>query len=149
MINNGEKTLVFVYGSLLKGLSNFQTLVDAKAEFVSDAVTVDTYYMTGHKDKRYPYVSDIPLSDSQLPRKIKGELYEISNSCIPALDELEEHPHYYRRRPVSVKKMIDDTDVEASVYILFSESVINKIKTNFSDGFDDVCSGDWKAHGGI
>ena len=104
---------------------------------------------TGHQDRRYPYLSDTPLTESQEQIAIIGELYRVKNSEIPKLDELEEHPVYYRRRETKILNLIEGSETEAFIYILFSEKIIGDIKRDFTTRFEDVTSGDWRRHGGI
>lgn len=141
-------TKIFVYGSLLSGLSNHATLQNAHAIFKCPCITIEKYCLTGWKDMRYPYMTDQPLSDQQISQSIVGELYEVSDETLPLLDELEEHPVYYLRTPMKVRSAISGDEMDCQAYFLCSEAIKAEIREKFSLSFFDVLGGDWKAAGG-
>lgn len=78
---------VFVYGTLKRGCHNNHYLKTAK--FIGEAETVDKMHMT---DIGYPLVDDTKPTTT-----IKGELWEVDDKTLRALDRLEGHPRYYQR----------------------------------------------------
>jgi gamma-glutamylaminecyclotransferase len=101
-----EKQLVFVYGTLLRGLSNHTLL--AQARFLGAARTKEAYalYVAA-----YPKViRDEPVSP------IVGELYLVNGPTLALLDDLEDHPFMYRREQISV--IMDDGE-ETLAWIYF------------------------------
>lgn len=84
-----SRTVVFVYGSLLRGERNHGQM--AGARFLGPARTLARYalYHLGN----YPGMTE----GSQA---IEGELYEVDARRLAALDAFEGHPNYFRRGPV-------------------------------------------------
>jgi gamma-glutamylaminecyclotransferase len=98
--------LVFVYGTLLQGLSN-HTLLD-QARFLGQARTKRSYAL---------YVDYFPkvIRDEALS-SIVGELYLVDGPTLALLDDLEDHPFEYRREQVVV---IMDDGAETPAWIYF------------------------------
>ena len=76
----------FVYGTLRRGQSNYQRLIDSKEgfEFVGPAVTINKYTMLS---SGIPFVHKQPEASV-----IKGEVFMVwDNKLIKSLDALEGH----------------------------------------------------------
>jgi gamma-glutamylcyclotransferase len=116
---------IFVYGSLLKGLTNHRLLVRARP--LGKARTTRGYRM--HDLGHFPAV----VADAEGGR-IVGELYEVDADTLTALDRLEGHPRLYRRTLVTL-----DDGTCAETYLMRAEQV---------HAADVVPSGDWRKHGG-
>jgi len=109
---------VFVYGSLLTGLSNHRVLAGAKL------------IEAGEKDIHCKMVSlgAYPaLIQTSLENSITGELYEVDEEGLQRLDYLEGHPNFYKRIQVD----------GVWVYFLNREHDINR--------YTVIDSGDWRA----
>ena len=52
-----------------------------------------------------PYLMDKPGTG----HNIRGEIYEVDLQMLGKLDELEDHPNYYERRPEKVLKGSGDS----------------------------------------
>ena len=100
-----EQHLVFVYGTLLRGLSNHTLL--AQARFLGEAWTKNSYAL--YLDTFPKVIRDEPVST------IAGELYLVDGTTLALLDDLEDHPFMYRREQVSVI-MDDGEEVLAWIY---------------------------------
>lgn len=99
---NGCESVVFVYGSLLRGESNHFRL--ACSRFLGEASTVplfDLFDMGG-----FPAI----VEGGTL--SVRGEVYAVNRDTLCLLDELEEHPVYYRRTQVALE---DGSDAMAYV----------------------------------
>jgi gamma-glutamylaminecyclotransferase len=134
--------LLFVYGSLRKGLPNHPLLSDAS--YIGTYTTRDTYYMAGLKSQAYPYVTEEPLHASLQPTQITGELYDLPESLLQTLDALEGHPDEYMRKPVDLS---DGT--QAEMYVLQNPVTKREIAKAFQRGwtrFVSVPGGDWLDH---
>eukprot|EP00287_Rhodomonas_sp_CCMP768_P019240 CAMPEP_0202815054 /NCGR_PEP_ID=MMETSP1389-20130828/5997_1 /ASSEMBLY_ACC=CAM_ASM_000865 /TAXON_ID=302021 /ORGANISM="Rhodomonas sp., Strain CCMP768" /LENGTH=184 /DNA_ID=CAMNT_0049486929 /DNA_START=157 /DNA_END=707 /DNA_ORIENTATION=+ len=90
--------VVFVYGTLKRGLYNSKYLQAAGATLLGNAKTstklpmiTDEYYV--------PYLLKAP----GMGKKIKGELYAVTDDVMDKLDELEGVPTYYTRERVPVE----------------------------------------------
>jgi gamma-glutamylcyclotransferase (GGCT)/AIG2-like uncharacterized protein YtfP len=84
---------VFVYGTLKRGHGNWQRFMQ-DAVFLGKAESVDkAYKMFGHG---IPFLIRIGLKKKQV-RHAVGELYEVDDETLAALDQLEGHPRYYCR----------------------------------------------------
>ena len=79
--------LLFVYGTLLRGEDNAPRI--AHLPFVGDDSTPPAFSLVNLG----PYPGLMNGGNTA----VKGELYEIAEEHLPALDEFEEHPHLYRR----------------------------------------------------
>lgn len=89
------RTLVFVYGSLLSGLSNHDVLSrNGSAVFVRADRTPPFYTMVD--------LGSFPGVFQCGSTKIVGEVWSVDRECLAALDRLEGHPHFYKRCPVSL-----------------------------------------------
>lgn len=91
-----NETLVFVYGSLLKGLTNHHRLqrTDNTVRYLGPASTVDKYCMIG---------LGFPILSSAIPKyHIYGEIYGVQPSVLESLDQLEGHPDAYVRTLIRV-----------------------------------------------
>lgn len=86
-------TRVFVYGTLRRGQRNHDALRGAR--FVGAAATVSRY--TLRVDGLLPY-----LDPREARYPVRGEVYEIGKAMLRALDHLEGHPAWYRRRVIPV-----------------------------------------------
>ena len=83
---------VFVYGSLKMGLSNHRLLRGSR--FIDFAKTDPEYTMIsfGH----FPAVMRGGTT------AIHGEVYEVDDETLARLDQLEGHPHFYRREQIII-----------------------------------------------
>ncbi|NJM00214.1 MAG: gamma-glutamylcyclotransferase [Synechococcaceae cyanobacterium SM2_3_2] len=120
-------TDVFVYGTLLKGESNHAYLKDGIPSG-ADRLTGFQMFDLGS----FPMI--VPISPSSL-RGIVGERYRIPIKILSRLDELEDHPHFYRRQWLTL-----DSGTEAWVYV--GQAALTK-------GSRLLAGGDWRARGSI
>lgn len=84
--------LVFVYGTLRRNQGNDYLLRDAA--FVDDAVSLGKGFIIRGRGP-VPYLTLLP--GTARSGAIKGEIWDVPESIIPALDRLEGHPNWYRR----------------------------------------------------
>lgn len=85
--------LIFIYGTLKRGFNRHSALVDQR------------YLGTAFSASRYSifHISGFPalVEDSQNPKEIWGELYEVDNECLRKLDEIESiSNNLFQRRTV-------------------------------------------------
>ena len=88
-----DETLVFVYGSLLRGECNHRYLNGAR--FLGEARTEAEFFLVD--------LGGFPGMAQGGCDAIDGELYAIDASCLLVLDELEDHPEYFRRSEVTLE----------------------------------------------
>lgn len=81
-----------MYGTLLRGEANHHLL--ARATFVGAATTEPRFSL--HDLGAYPAMV------AGGAHAIVGEVYEVDPSTLAALDELEGHPRFYRRTPITL-----------------------------------------------
>lgn len=105
-----EMHLVFVYGTLKRGLHNHRWLADNGAEFLGEAITRDPHrlFVDG-----LPFLVEGP-GEHQPGARVRGELYKVSPLGLKALDYLEGHPSFYERRLAPV--LVGSTEMEAWIY---------------------------------
>lgn len=101
---NDETTMVFVYGSLKRGLHNHELLTRHGARFVgTDAVVGYSLFSLG----------SFPAAVPAKKGKVTGELYAVGTDGMAALDRLEGCPGFYTRAEVET-----DNRVRAIVYVM-------------------------------
>lgn len=112
---------VLVYGTLLDGEPNHRLL--ARARFVGDAATMGGFAL--HDLGFFPGMTRAGAG------VVVGEVYEVDDATLAALDRLEGHPRFYRRTTVS---LADGEQVWT--YLLGPEQV---------EGRPIIRSGSWRA----
>jgi gamma-glutamylcyclotransferase (GGCT)/AIG2-like uncharacterized protein YtfP len=90
-----NKTLLFVYGTLKRGLASHHLISDQ--EFVGEATTMPLYRLYG--------VSWHPgmVPDRENGLDIRGELWLVDAECLAKLDEFEGVPDSFVRSEVVVR----------------------------------------------
>lgn len=115
-------TLVFVYGSLMLGEENHAVLRSAR--WVGPASTEPSYTLSDLGE--YPAIIEGGRSS------VVGELYEVDEPTLRALDELEDHPELYRRVPLMLTR-----GHGAQGYVL---------RKRAAGRYPTIASGDWREH---
>lgn len=82
---------VFVYGSLRAGMGNHRLLTESV--LVERKVLNTKHFMVSLGG--YPALLPCPET-----RAITGEVYEVDNSTMARLDQLEGHPNFYKREVI-------------------------------------------------
>lgn len=85
-----NETLVFVYGTLQRGESQHAYLEGAR--FLGEARTAPNFRLVD--------LGDYPAMVRGGQTQVDGELYALDSRCVSAMDELEDHPEYFRRSRV-------------------------------------------------
>jgi gamma-glutamylaminecyclotransferase len=85
--------LLFVYGTLMKNLSNHSYL--KYSLYLGECYSLEKYVIL--IDGSIPY-----LSTSKNIYNIKGELYDISNDTLKQIDELEDEGNWYKRKELKI-----------------------------------------------
>jgi gamma-glutamylcyclotransferase (GGCT)/AIG2-like uncharacterized protein YtfP len=86
-------TLVFVYGTLMRGGCHHERL--AAARYQGAACTPPTYELVD--------LGPYPALVARGATAVSGELFHVDDATLEALDELEGHPHLYQRRRVMLE----------------------------------------------
>lgn len=121
---------IFVYGTLMRGFSNHHLMKSCK--FVGAATT---------KEKFALYVADFPFVTEKLQiSPIQGEVYEVTDvESLKRLDDLEEHPTWYRRKPVTV--VVEGStggEIEAELYFNEEYAIEGDVESVLSGYFRDA-----------
>lgn len=112
---------VFVYGTLMSGETNHHLLRHANR--LGRARTPPQYRLFS--------MGDYPVICPGGRQSVEGEVYSVSQRGLAQLDELEEYPRYYRRRP------IDTAYGPAWVYY----------QSRPASGARQIPTGDWRKFG--
>jgi gamma-glutamylcyclotransferase (GGCT)/AIG2-like uncharacterized protein YtfP len=112
---------VFVYGTLLRGEANHHLL--AAAQFLGPGRTQAEYDLVNLG----AYPAMVPGASTA----VTGEVYAVNDKTLRRLDQLEGHPHFFRRQTIQLG---DGTQVLA--YFLSREQ---------AQGYPPIKSGDWIA----
>ena len=110
-------TRVFVYGTLKRGHGNNRLLHGA--EFISEAISREEY---GFYKAGIPYVYKSP-KDGDDPVRVIGELWDVDQPTLAALDRLEGHPTWYRREIIQVMNQYGKAE---PAYIYFMQGDPNE-----------------------
>ncbi|MBA2227419.1 MAG: gamma-glutamylcyclotransferase family protein [Thermogemmata sp.] len=100
---------LFVYGSLRRGQENHHWL--AGQRFQGEAVTRKCYRLVQHAG--YPAL--VVAKSEQEAQTIAGEVWEVTEECLAALDAFEEVPRLYVRQSVC---LADSWPQEVEAYFL-------------------------------
>lgn len=111
---------LFVYGSLLRGEPNHTFL--ERARYLGDARTAPEFELVD--------LGDYPAMVRGGATAIVGEVYELDPQTLRVVDELEDHPEYFRR---SLVRLEDGTQIES--YLLPDSQ---------ADFYPRIPSGDWR-----
>uniref|UniRef100_A0A915PJ85 Gamma-glutamylcyclotransferase family protein n=1 Tax=Setaria digitata TaxID=48799 RepID=A0A915PJ85_9BILA len=109
--------LVFVYGTLKRGEPNASIMTDPATgiqKFVGTGKTVSAYPLIIASESNIPFCLDKPGTG----HRIKGELYEVDEEKLRALDEFEGHPTFYKRKLQQVEMNGNGNIVTAWMYML-------------------------------
>lgn len=118
-------TLIFCYGSLMKGLGNHRLLASSK--LISEAMTEARFTMLS--------LGGFPGIVASGETAVKGEVYEVTDPVLAQLDLLESHPRWYVRTPMTVNGK-DGNDYRVEAYVL-PDSYLD-------DRYQKVLDGDWR-----
>ena len=117
-----ERHLCFAYGSLMRGMGNHRALQGAA--LVRIALTAPSF--TLHDLGSFPGMVEGGAT------RVHGELYELDDKTLAALDRLEGHPVFYRRHEITLSD-----GARADAYLLPAAGYSR---------FPVVVGGDWRAH---
>lgn len=115
-----QRHAIFVYGTLLRGERNHGVI--AGALFFGEAKTEPGFELVD--------LGGYPAMVAGGNVSISGEVYAVDSDTLAQLDELEEHPDYYRRLPVRLA-----TGLCVEAYLLGGEHV---------RGYPRIVSGCWR-----
>lgn len=93
-----RRHLLFVYGTMKRGLRNHGRL--AKAKFVDHATTVGNCYLMSTKKMAGGHLA--PVVNLNGLFQVRGELYEVDGPTLAEIDLCEGHPLTYERLDVMV-----------------------------------------------
>lgn len=111
---------IFVYGTLLRGESNHHLLMDAR--FLGAALTEPVFSLFD--------LGGFPAMSPQGCTSIVGEVYEVSQEVLVAIDRLEGNPNWYTRTAITLVG-----GMTAETYVM---------KPNQVEGRPLIHSGNWK-----
>jgi gamma-glutamylaminecyclotransferase len=103
-----DEILVFVYGTLRKGFRNEHYLKEHEC-LCDNSESLSKAQLLLFFDRPY-----IDFNNPQYP--IKGEIYKINSQTLEKLDELEDHPVWYRRVEKSFYSQTLNKDISAYCY---------------------------------
>ena len=105
---------LFVYGTLQRNQVNHHYLKSATP--IGEATSVDGFHITLQRTPPdYPDGYPIATPNTDAPQ-LKGEIYEIDQDTLEAIDELEDYPYEYIREERGFT-LSDGREVKALIYI--------------------------------
>lgn len=113
---------VFVYGTLLRG-ERYHDLLSG-ARLVAEARTPPGFRLVD--------LGEYPALVRGGHGSVVGEVYEVDDATLAALDRLEDHPRLYRRTPI----VLAGEGAAAEAYLLDAERAA---------GLPVIASGSWRA----
>ncbi|XP_033117651.1 putative gamma-glutamylcyclotransferase CG2811 [Anneissia japonica] len=108
MLYSSNRMLSFVYGTLKRGQPNhnlLQATSNGKGRYIGKARTLEKWPLVVSSRYNIPYILDCAGKGNN----VTGEVYEIDDKMLAALDKLEAHPVYYQRTDIQVM-MYEDAD---------------------------------------
>ena len=117
----GAPTRVFVYGTLLAGEPNNRLLVGAR-------LVVEAQTQPGFQLRDLGAFLGLVRGGEHA---VTGEVYEVDEPTLAALDRLEGHPRFYRRSRIAL-----EGGATVETYLLAPEQV---------EGLPVIDSGSWRA----
>lgn len=121
-----REILVFVYGTLMRGERNHGLLFGSR--FVASSFTQAEFELVNLGD--FPAL--IPAETPGAGAAVQGEVYAVDKMILEILDEVEDHPRFYRRTPVELG---DGMRVQAYLLSAHQAAFYPRIE-----------SGDWRQH---
>lgn len=100
--NRDNTHLVFVYGSLLRGLRNHHFLENQ--EFLGSATTQGAYYALWNLGS-FPGLTEV--GECGVGESVSGELYRVSEDCLAELDGLESNGTLYQRKLIFLSGQVE------------------------------------------
>jgi len=149
---------LFVYGTLMRGFSNHQILMDCGADFQSFAQTLQRYRMISFGG--FPGVVKMPdqhgstknilnqIRLRSLYAPVEGELYKVPyNNCIRSFtDILEGHPDFYQRQWVSIYDYAKSQERPSYMYILTNTNMYGNLFRHPSIALNEDDCFNWGDH---
>jgi gamma-glutamylcyclotransferase (GGCT)/AIG2-like uncharacterized protein YtfP len=117
----GTRQLLFVYGTLLRGEANHALLRGSR--FVGETATAAGFELLA--------LGDYPAMVKSLRGTVQGELFEVTDPELAAIDRLEEHPRTFWRTAI---RLVDRRRAQA--YLMPIERLTR--------GARPIPSGDWR-----
>ncbi|KAH9524326.1 hypothetical protein Btru_054160 [Bulinus truncatus] len=96
-----SRHLVFSYGTLKSGEPNFKVMNDPKtgsSTFVGSGETVKRFPLVVASEYAVPFL----LLVEGKGENVQGEIYEVDDTKLASLDELECHPDFYHRKKTEI-----------------------------------------------
>lgn len=112
---------VFVYGTLKVGQPNnciLQSAVDkSQAKFLGHATTADCWPLIIYSAFNIPFLLDCKGTG----QRVVGDLFEVDESTLQTLDELERHPAWYTRDTLlTCLNSSPDDLIECDAYLMMN-----------------------------
>lgn len=147
-MSHDELTYIFVYGTLLKGFRNAYYL-EHYDSLCENAVSLDKGELLMYFDR--PYVH---FKIEKYP--IRGALYAVDSETLAKLDELEEHPHWYRRVQKTFYSHTLEREVSAYIYEIYNVPEVPFCKSSqvgcyrtFMQDYQGENAMDWEVVDGV
>ncbi|XP_015179801.1 PREDICTED: putative gamma-glutamylcyclotransferase CG2811 isoform X2 [Polistes dominula] len=96
LLNENPLHRIFVYGTLKRGEPNHKLIQDKAngyAKFLGIAKTTSSYPLIIATKYNIPFL----LKKPGVGHHVMGEIYDVDSKMLTKLDELEEHPNFYKR----------------------------------------------------
>lgn len=107
---------VFVYGTLMREHVNHRVLVELDAERIGDAFTTTTRTLVDLGP--YPALLPADAARDAGASRVAGEIYDLDDTKVDALDAFEGCPDLYTRERVALEETSTGTVTEAWTYVL-------------------------------
>ncbi len=107
-----SKHHVFVYGTLRTGQRNWQALLSPQRGTSATTASCYTMRCVGNRSS-----GGYPILECGGSTTICGEVFEVDDTTLRAVDQLEGHPDWYCREEVTVR-LLDGHDARAWIYLM-------------------------------
>jgi len=119
---------LFTYGTLRRGFNNHSML--RNSIFLGESMTKESYLLT---DIGLPILINYQGDGA---KRVKGELYIVTQETLNMLDRLEGHPMLYRRETIKVSSPFDNKFEDALVYF-FNVSNFAEKHLKYVEGLEE------------
>jgi gamma-glutamylcyclotransferase (GGCT)/AIG2-like uncharacterized protein YtfP len=106
------RSLVFVYGTLMRGHANHRVLVEVGARRVGDALTAEPRTLVDLG----PYPALLAPGAALPTCRVAGEIYDVDDAALEVLDAFEGCPDLYARERIVLEH--EGAELEAWTYVL-------------------------------
>jgi gamma-glutamylcyclotransferase (GGCT)/AIG2-like uncharacterized protein YtfP len=130
---------LFVYGVMRKNCINHSFIKDCK--YIGLFKTEKLFQLI--KYQNFPYASDIKFFENEDFSSIIGEVYEIDDITFSKINTFTGYPNHYNCKLINATEINNNSKINAYIYLLSNEDIINDIKKYQGSKYEIIKSGNF------